>query len=202
MLFVVGLGNPGSEYAGTRHNVGFDVLSELAHRWQFPRPKVRFEAEIAEGQIKGQRVLLVAPQTYMNVSGRSVQAVLRFYQSPVTAWLVVCDDLNLKLGQLRLRKDGSGGGQKGLASILTALGTEEVPRLRLGIDRPPAGIDAATYVLGRFRSDEQGVIDQAVRQAASAVEMWVEHGLDATMNAFNAVVTAAEPKPAGPRRDT
>jgi len=185
MHIVVGLGNPGDKYAGTRHNVGFEVLNELSRRWHADRPKSRFEAEIREAVIGSEKTLLVAPQTYMNLSGRAVQQIVKFYQAPLEDVLVVCDDLNLKLGQLRMRANGSAGGQKGLQSILQVMGTEEVPRLRIGIDRPPPQMDSADYVLSRFRKDELDTIDQAIVRAATAVELWIRDGIDAAMNQTN-----------------
>lgn len=186
MWLVVGLGNPGRRYAGTRHNVGFEVLDELARRWSAERPKLRFEAELRELSLAGHRLLLVAPQTYMNLSGRAVSQVVQFYQTPLEKLLVVCDDLNLKLGQLRMRKSGSAGGQKGLANILQALATEDVPRLRIGIDRNPPEMDSAAYVLSRFRKEELPIIDAAIQRAATGVELWVQQGIDAAMNQVNA----------------
>lgn len=185
MKIVVGLGNPGSRYEGTRHNVGFDVLAELSRRWGGTRPKARFEASLCDITCQNEKILLCAPQTFMNLSGRSVQQVLKFYQTPTTELIVVCDDLNLKTAQLRLRSSGSAGGQKGLQSILTCLGTEQVARLRLGIGRPPGEMDAADYVLGRFRKDELELIDAAIGRSASAVEVWAAEGLAAAMNKFN-----------------
>jgi PTH1 family peptidyl-tRNA hydrolase len=192
MRIVVGLGNPGKKYEGTRHNVGFDVLNELSRRWSAERPKSRFEAEIREGLVAGEKTLLVAPQTYMNLSGRAVQQVVKFYQVPLQEVLVVCDDLNLKLGQVRMRASGSAGGQKGLQSILQVLATEEVPRLRIGIDRPPLQMDSADYVLSRFRKEELDVVDQAVTRAANGVEIWIRDGIAAAMNQTNGSVTETE----------
>jgi PTH1 family peptidyl-tRNA hydrolase len=188
MKVVVGLGNPGDKYAGTRHNVGFEVLDELSHRHGSPRPKTKFEAELREVGTGDRRLLLVAPQTYMNLSGRALQPLLKFYQVSLADVLVVCDDLNLKCGQLRLRASGSAGGQKGLLSIVQVLGTELVPRLRIGIDRPPPPMDAAAYVLARFRSEELPVIDAAVRRAADGIERWAAEGLSAAMNWINGPV--------------
>jgi len=185
MKIVAGLGNPGDKYEGTRHNVGFDVLAELGRRGGAGKPKVRFEAAATEIACGSEKLLLVAPQTFMNLSGRSVQQFVRFFQAELTDVLVVCDDLNLKVGQLRLRASGSAGGQKGLQSILTSLGSEAVPRLRLGIGRPPANIDAADYVLSRFRKDELDQMDGMIVRAASAVEAWVRDGLSVAMNQFN-----------------
>ena len=185
MKIVVGLGNPGDKYEGNRHNVGFDVLAELGRRWGAGKPRVRFEAVVTEIACGAEKLLLVAPQTFMNLSGRSVQQFVRFFQAALTDVLVVCDDLNLKVGQLRLRASGSAGGQKGLQSILTCLGSEAVPRLRLGIGRPPANFDAADYVLSRFRKDELDQMDGVIVRAATAVEVWAREGLSNAMNQFN-----------------
>ncbi len=198
MKIVVGLGNPGSKYEGTRHNVGFEVAWELARRWQADRPRQKFEAEIAEAHWGSEKVLLVWPQTYMNLSGRSVGQLLKFHQAETSQVLVVCDDLNLKLGQLRLRGSGSAGGQKGLLNIVQILGTEQVPRLRLGIDRPPPGDDAVNYVLAKFRKEELDVVDAAVRRAAAGIETWVTSGLEAAMNEVN---PAESPQPSSPKPD-
>jgi len=185
MKIVIGLGNPGDKYVGTRHNVGFDVLAELGKRWGFSRPKSRFEAEFTEIACGVEKLLLVAPQTFMNLSGRSVHQFARFFQIPLVDLLVVCDDLNLRLGQLRMRPSGSAGGQKGLSSILTCLGSEEIPRLRLGVGRPPPDWDPADYVLSRFRKEELGQIDEAISRAASCIEVWAKDGMTIAMNLFN-----------------
>lgn len=186
MKLVVGLGNPGKKYEGTRHNVGFLLVAELALRHGAARPRTKFEAEISEVNIGAERVLLLAPQTYMNHSGRSVRQAIDFFQLAPADVLVVCDDINLPLGRLRLRKGGSAGGQKGLANILQHLGTENVPRLRIGIDPPPAGRDAADYVLDRFGKAESRIISEAVTLAADAVGVWLAQGADAAMNRYNA----------------
>lgn len=185
MKIVVGLGNPGSKYEGTRHNVGFDALAELSRRWSAPKPKSRFEANLTEILYGQEKLLLVAPQTFMNLSGRSVQQVVKFYQAPLSDLIVIGDDLNLKVGQLRLRATGSAGGQKGLQSILSCLGTEAICRLRIGIGRPPGEMDAADFVLGRFRKDELELMDAAIVRAASAVETWATSGIEAAMNKYN-----------------
>jgi len=185
MKVVVGLGNPGRKYEGTRHNLGFDVLAELSRRWGVPAAKSRFEALVAEGMWGSEKVLLVAPQTFMNLSGRSVQPLMKFFQLPTSSLLVVVDDLNLKTGQIRVRAGGSAGGQKGLQSILSCLGTSDVCRLRIGVGRPPDGMDPADYVLGRFRKEELDRIDAAIPRAANAVETWVSEGAEAAMNKYN-----------------
>lgn len=186
MKLVVGLGNPGRKYAGTRHNVGFDVLTVLSQRLGAGSPKVRFEAELWEVNAGGERVLMLAPQTYMNLSGRSVRAALDFFKLSPGDVLVVSDDLNLPCGQLRMRASGTAGGQKGLQNIIDQLGTNQFARLRIGIDRPPAGRDAADYVLQRFSSAEREKIARAVTAAADGVELWVRQGTDKAMNVVNA----------------
>lgn len=184
MKVVVGLGNPGKKYSGTRHNVGFDVIAELARRHAASKPKTRFEAEIAEVDVAGQRLLLAAPQTFMNASGRSVRQIVDFYQLPCGDVLVVCDDINLPLGKLRIRKSGSSGGQKGLENIIQHMGTN-VPRLRIGVGQPPGHLDSADYVLDRFSKSERGEIERAIGAAADAVETCVAAGIEQAMNRFN-----------------
>ena len=185
MKLIVGLGNPGSSYEGTRHNIGCEVLLELGMRTRAVRPKLRFEAQLVEVNYQGEKVILAAPQTFMNLSGRSVQQIVKFYQIPLNEVLVVCDDMNLKLGQLRLRASGSAGGQKGLLSILQVFSTESIPRLRIGIGRPPEHVDAAKYVLSKFRKDELTEVDSVVRTAATGVEIWIRDGIAAAMNVVN-----------------
>jgi peptidyl-tRNA hydrolase, PTH1 family len=183
---IVGLGNPGSRYAGTRHNIGFDVLRELAGRQGAPRPTLKFDAELVETIIGGEKVILLAPQTYMNESGRAVRQCVDFYQTDPERIAVVCDDKDLDVGRLRWRRKGSAGGQKGLRDILNRLGTTEIPRLRVGIGRPPPAWDTADYVLSRFRSDEQDAVQQTIRDAADSLELWVREGVEVCMNKYNA----------------
>lgn len=185
MKIVVGLGNPGRKYSGTRHNVGFDVLEELASRHAAERWRNRFEAETTEIQIGDERVLLVAPQTYMNLSGRCVKNVMEFFKLPLADLLVVCDDLNLPCGRLRIRRSGTAGGQKGLKNTIDQLGTTEFTRLRIGIGRPDDGQDVVNYVLQPFTKAERSAMDETIQKAASAVETWVREGSDAAMNKFN-----------------
>jgi peptidyl-tRNA hydrolase, PTH1 family len=197
MKLVVGLGNPGSNYEGTRHNIGFEVISELAHRWGATRPKLRFEANLTEVNYQGEKVLLAAPQTFMNLSGRSVQQIVKFYQISLNDVLVICDDMNLKLSQLRLRASGSAGGQKGLSSILQVCGTEQIPRLRFGVGRPPEKMDVVNFVLAKFRKDELVEVDAAVRGAATGVEIWIREGIAAAMNIVNLAPSDPDDNPAG-----
>lgn len=186
MKLIVGLGNPGRKYVGTRHNVGFDVVAELSRRGSAAAPRRAFDAELTEIAVGGERVLLAAPQSYMNLSGRPVRQILDFYKLGLADLLVVCDDFNLPLGRLRLRRNGSAGGQKGLKNIIEHVGTEEFARLRIGIDRPPERMDATAYVLQKFSANEREAMSTAVRAAADAAELWVTQGPDAAMNRVNA----------------
>ena len=185
MKLVVGLGNPGRKYQGTRHNVGFAVLDELARRRNAARPKTNFQGEISEAEIGGQRVLLLWPQTFMNLSGSSVLAARDFYKIEDADLLVVCDDFNLPLGKLRFRSEGSSGGQNGLGDIIDRLGTEDVPRLRFGVGPVAANWDAADFVLSRFGKEELETVEEMVNRAADAVEDWVTESFAVCMNKYN-----------------
>lgn len=185
MKLVVGLGNPGSQYSGTRHNIGFDVIAELTRRWQCQKAALKFDAEIREAFPSSGKLLLATPMTFMNLSGKSVQQITRFYQIASEDVVVICDDMNLPLGTLRWRASGSSGGQKGLADILQRLGTDQVPRLRMGVGRPPGQVDASAWVLARFRSEERSEAEMMTKIAADSVECWVAEGLVATMNRYN-----------------
>ena len=185
MKVVVGLGNPGSRYDGTRHNVGFAVVDLLAQSPRAGRFQSRFQAQVAELVEDADKVLLVKPETFMNLSGHCVRQVLDFYQLPHDALLVVCDDINLPLGKLRARAKGTHGGHNGLRDIQNHLGTMDYARLRIGVDapKPDAAVD---HVLGRFRPGERPVIADAVLRGAQAVAVWVTRGIAACMNEFNA----------------
>jgi len=184
MKIVVGLGNPGLKYAGTRHNVGFDTVDYLAKGPAYAAFRERFEAFVAEGKEGAETVLLVKPLTYMNLSGRAVRAVLDFYKLPVETVLIVCDDFNLPLGKLRVRKSGSHGGQNGLRNVQEQLGTDAYARLRIGVGQPGPG-DAIDHVLSRFKSGEKAAVDEAIAAAAQAAIVWVKEGVEACMNKFN-----------------
>jgi PTH1 family peptidyl-tRNA hydrolase len=185
MKLVVGLGNPGRRYEGTRHNVGFAVLAELARKFGTTPVKAKFHGEIVEAQIAGQKALLLTPLTFMNHSGLSVQEAKSFFKLPDEDLLVVCDDLNLPVARLRFRAKGSAGGQKGLEDIVGRLGTEEFARLRIGIGAPPEGWHWADYVLSKFTKEELPEMEQAVCQAAEAVTLWAGEGIEACMNRYN-----------------
>lgn len=183
---VVGLGNPGPKYVGTRHNVGFNVLDRLFGKYGVGPCREAMNGRLATIEIQQKKLLLVWPQTYMNLSGRCVSAVVQFYKIDIKSdLLVICDDLSLPLGKIRIRSKGSAGGQKGLADILAALACQDVPRLRIGIDPTPPRWDAADYVLSRFRTEEQITIDQSIDRACMAIEAWLGHDLQYCMNQFN-----------------
>ncbi len=184
LKLVVGLGNPGSKYQATRHNLGFEVVDRLAQGGARPAFARKFEGLLAEIEIDFRRVLLLKPETFMNLSGRSVGQAMRFYKLEPADLLVLCDDLSLPLGKLRIRPGGSDGGQKGLRDIAAHLGTEQFPRLRIGLgDRENS--DASDFVLSRFRSSERPIIDDAEILATQAVAVWVTQGVDVAMNRFN-----------------
>lgn len=196
MKVIVGLGNPGDRYSRTRHNVGYDVVEELVRRNVLPKSRIKFEAETWEFDIGTERHWLLKPLTFMNLSGRSVRQCLEFFQLAPSDLLVICDDLNLPLGQLRLRASGSDGGQKGLRDIKQQLGTDTYSRLRIGIDRPPGQMDSADFVLSRFAKSELAAIEHAIAVAADGVELWSKHGVVEAMNRINAPAEAKPPKPA------
>ena len=185
MKVIVGLGNPGRRYAGTRHNVGYAVVDLLAESPRAAKSQMRFQAEVVELAENTGKVLLVKPETFMNLSGRSVRQVIDFYQLPLQDLLVVCDDVNLPLGRLRFRARGTHGGHNGLRDIQAHLGTTEYSRLRIGVGAPD-GSELVDHVLGRFRSGETAVIQESVATAAQAVMMWVAQGTAACMNQYNA----------------
>ena len=185
MKLVVGLGNPGNRYQGNRHNVGYMVLGELASRFPNARPKARFHGDFLDLRLDGKQILMLCPTTYMNRSGLSVAEAARFYKIEHCDILIVCDDLNLPFGKLRFRAEGSSGGQKGLADIIRMLGTETVSRLRIGIGHPPGQMDAADYVLMNFTEKERPELTVVLKQAADAVEHWIAHGIQQTMNKYN-----------------
>ena len=186
MKIVVGIGNPDPEHHKTRHNVGFDALDALARRHDAkPASQERFSAKVATIVVDGQKALLLFPQTFVNRSGESVRAALDWYDEPVESLLVVCDDMNLPVGRLRIRRAGGNGGHKGLEAIAYALGTEAYCRLRVGIGKPPPG-RAVDYVLSRFYPDERAEVDAAIERAADAVRSWMCENIEACMNEFNA----------------
>jgi PTH1 family peptidyl-tRNA hydrolase len=185
MRVVVGLGNPGSKYHGTRHNVGFAVVDGLAESPAAGKFQSRFSAQVCELREGEEKVVLVKPETFMNLSGRCVRQIVDFYQLPLTDLLVVCDDVNLPLGRLRARAKGTHGGHNGLRDIQNHLGTTEYSRLRIGVDAAGGG-ELVDHVLGRFRPSERPVIEEALTLAVQAVSVWIQQGIEVCMNRFNA----------------
>ena len=183
---VVGLGNPGDKYENTRHNVGFMVADELAERQKVPVQRLKFKALTNLVTISGEKVLLMKPVTYMNLSGEAVGQAADFYKIPPDHVLVISDDTALAPGRLRIRKGGSAGGHNGLKKIILHLGTDQFPRVRVGVgEKPHPDYDLADWVLGKFVGEDKKTMDQAVKRAADAVECLIQEGPDRAMNRFN-----------------
>jgi PTH1 family peptidyl-tRNA hydrolase len=194
LYLIVGLGNPGAEYARTRHNAGFMVVDELARRanaaWNFEK---KFDARVAKRDRGGRRILFAQPQTFMNASGGTVGALVKFYQVPTAQVLVVADDADLPFGDIRLRAKGSSGGHHGLESIEQHLGSREFARLKVGIGRTQDGRREITnYVLGRFSADEKSLLEKVLQRAADQAECWFTDGVAKAMNRFNGVIKTEE----------
>ena len=200
MRLIVGLGNPGREYVGTRHNVGFEVLDAFASRlgWigssagEFDRmAKSKFDGLALDGNVTrssgpAEKVLLLKPTTFMNLSGKAVQAALAFYQLSPPDVMIVLDEMALPSGKLRLRPGGSDGGHNGLKDIQRALGTTQYPRLRVGVDSPPPRVPGRDYVLGRFSEEQRKLIGPALARASGALLTWIDKGIEMAMSHFNA----------------
>ena len=199
MKILIGLGNPGRDYVGTRHNVGFELIDQLASRmgWigsaeQFnTMARNKFDALTLDGTVSlasggSEKLLLVKPMTYMNLSGRTVLAAMSFYQLTPADVLVVLDDIALPSGKIRIRPGGSSGGHNGLKDIEQVLGTSQYPRLRIGVDAPPPRVPQKDYVLGKFTPDQRSRIDPALGRAAGAVVTWIDKGIEMAMSQFNA----------------
>ena len=193
LYLVVGLGNPGAEYARTRHNAGFMLAERLAQRWQAGWAfEKKFNARLARAEQRERRVLLCEPETFMNSSGEAVAAVAEFFRVAVSRLVVAVDDADLPLGQLRLRPGGSSGGHHGLESIEQHLGTREYARLRIGIGRQDGAREITGYVLGRFGSTEAALVDKVLNVAADQVETWLAAGIQTAMSQFNGAVGGSE----------
>ncbi len=185
MRCIIGLGNPGLEYSETRHNVGFRVIDLLAARHQFPTPQRMLQAIVGKGKIKSSQLLLGKPMTFMNESGRAVARLCVHLDLLPSDLLIIYDDINIDLGMLRLRREGSSGGHKGMQSVIDHLGTEQIPRLRLGIGRLPPDSEARSFVLSPFAPDEEEAAQQLIEQAADAVEYLLAEGMETAMSRFN-----------------
>ena len=197
MKLIVGLGNPGSRYARNRHNIGYQCIERLVQRHSLAAAKVMFKAYVTSGQILGVKTVLARPLTFMNLSGEAVGPLLHWYRIELADLLVVYDDLDLPLGKIRLRQQGSSGGHKGMASIIEQLGIAAFPRLRVGIGRPARG-EPPDHVLSNFTTDEAIVMDMALDQAVAAVETFIASGIRVAMNQHNVPPEDAAPAAEGP----
>lgn len=182
---IVGLGNPGKEYASNRHNIGFMAVESFAKQHKIMNLKVQGKAIVYSGTLHGGKVIVAKPQTFMNLSGQSVQSLVNFYKIPLDRIIIVHDDLDLPFGVLRIRPDGGAGGQNGIRSIIEKLGTNEFPRLRVGIDRPPGRMDAAAYVLQDFNKDQTAELPALLEKTVDGLNTWLENGIMDAMNKFN-----------------
>lgn len=182
---IVGLGNPGAKYENTRHNIGFRCVETLAARHGLSFDKKQSKAKVALGSIEGTPVLLAKPQTFMNLSGEAIGALANFYKIPPEQIMVIFDDLDLPLGTLRIRKSGGTSGQKGMKSITQHLGTQEFPRIRFGISRPPGRMDPAAYVLRPFEEKDAILVEETIDRACKSVELWLVEGINKAMNLYN-----------------
>lgn len=198
MKIVIGLGNPGRDYVSTRHNIGFDLVDQFAARMGWiaspekfnSMARTKFDALVMDGTVLlgggSEKLLLVKPMTYMNLSGRSVQSAMSFYQLTPADVMIALDDIALPCGKIRIRAGGSSGGHNGLKDIERALSTSQYPRLRIGVDPPPPCVPQVDYVLGKFTPDQRKLVDPALGRAAGAVLTWIEKGIEPAMSQFNA----------------
>lgn len=185
MYIIIGLGNPTREYQGTRHNIGFDVITRIAEDNNIALDFKKHKALCGKGYIEGKKVILAQPQTYMNLSGESVRDLVDFYKVTQQEIIIIYDDISLEVGQLRLRGSGSAGGHNGIKSILNHLGTQEFPRIKVGVGDKPKGWDLADYVLSRFTEDEKPTMQDAIKKSSEAVKSILADGLESAMNIYN-----------------
>lgn len=186
MYVIAGLGNPGAKYENTRHNIGFMVVDALAEKNHISVTEKKHKALVGKGMLGSERILLVKPQTFMNLSGESIREIIDYYKvEEKTELIVISDDISLEPGALRIRKKGSAGGHNGLKNIILHLGHDEFQRIRIGVGEKPSGYDLADYVLGHFREDDRELIAKSVEQAAEAVQVMITEGADKAMNQFN-----------------
>ena len=193
MYIIAGLGNPTLQYEGTRHNVGFDVVDTLADKYNISVDARKSRAFIGKGMIEGQKVILVKPQTYMNLSGESIRGLVDYYKIDVEhELLVIYDDISLDVGQLRIRKKGSAGGHNGIKNIIANLGTQNFPRIKVGVGEKPKKYDLADYVLSHFSKAERELMEEGYQKAVKAVEMLLDGEMEAAMNEYNRKVKPKE----------
>ena len=202
MILIAGLGNPGKKYEGTRHNMGFEVADRLINRHNIPQSGVKFNAMYGKGMIGGNRVVVMKPLSFMNLSGGPIQEMAAYFKiDPENDLIVIHDDIDLAPGQLRIRKQGSAGGHNGMKDIIKRLATEKFIRIRVGVGAKPKDWDLADHVLSRFDAVDRKAVDEALGLAADAVEMIVTEGIDAAMNRYNKKKAAPEKeKPADPKK--
>lgn len=184
MRMIVGLGNPGREYERTRHNIGFLVVDELLRRNGNESYRVKYKSLMAEVHYQSEKLVLLKPQTFMNLSGQAVREAMNWYRMPLEHLIVIQDDIDLPFGRLRLRTKGSAGGHNGVASVIQQVGSSEVPRLKIGVGR--GRMPAERYVLGRFSPEQEQELPIVIQEAADAIELWVREGSEVAMNAINA----------------
>lgn len=194
MYIIAGLGNPGKEYEGSRHNAGFMTIDALAERYNIEIKERAHRAYIGKGIIEGQRVILVKPQTYMNLSGESIRSVMDFYKVDLDHFIVIFDDISLEPGQLRIRKKGSAGGHNGIKSIIAHLGTQDFARIKVGVGEKPSKMDLADYVLGHFSKGEKDMMEQAYQDGAAAAAAMMAEGIDNAMNRYNGLARLEKQK--------
>jgi peptidyl-tRNA hydrolase len=185
MYIIVGLGNPGKKYEHTRHNAGFDVLDILAEEYDIKIDKIKHKALIGEGRIGSEKVVLVKPQTYMNLSGESIQSVFQFYKVDMDHLIVVYDDIDLDIGKIRIRKKGSAGSHNGMKSIIKCLGSQDFPRIRVGVSKPEPNRDLADFVLSRVPKDQADDMRSGLEKAVKTVEEIIRTDIDMAMNKYN-----------------
>ena len=185
MYLIIGLGNPEVEYSRTRHNMGFNTINKIAQQYNIEINKNKFQSLYESAQIEGQKVILVKPQTYMNLSGNCVKEIADFYKVPKEEILVIYDDMDIEPGKIKIRKKGSSGGHNGMKSIIKMLGTEEFPRIRIGIGRPEHNGDEINYVIGTIPEDEIPILEEGIEKAKEAVIEILRKGIDSAMNKLN-----------------
>ena len=185
MYIIIGLGNPGKKYEHTRHNAGFDAIDKLAEKYNIKMDKLKHKALIGEGRIGTEKVVLVKPQTYMNLSGESIVSICQFYKPEFDKVIVIYDDIDLDVGKLRIRKKGSAGSHNGMKSIIKCIGTQEFPRIRIGVSKPPEGWDLADFVLSRFPKEQKGDLEESFERAVLTVEEIIDSGIESAMNKYN-----------------
>ena len=185
MILIVGLGNPGKQYEQTRHNIGFDVIDYMANKYNIDVNREKFKGICGEGFIENKKVILLKPLTYMNLSGETLIDIYKYYKVDLSNIVVVYDDIDLEVGKIRIRKKGSGGTHNGMKSITKCLGSNDFPRVRVGVSKPEAGQDLADFVLSRFRKEESDNINEALEKAADAIDSIIRENIDMSMNKYN-----------------